>query len=1047
MLVVLLFCLVGGSRLLAQNSSAQQEKPIDSWYHLTAPEAAAGKPIELEGTVLCYDAGWGQLYLHQGASVLYLNPGWFTNQFEVGELVRVNARSGWDGTATILTNGTATVLGRRPLPQAASLKIRDMGQLHGQWIETRGQVRIVETSRERVALQLRDGEGQHCLVYIMRTSTTNDCKHLADTWVTVRGINSSRLESGRLHSAILTAPALDQVIVTRDRSFNRWELEATPISSLLARPPGRWTNDPVRVNGIVTTCQPGSRLAVRDPTGILDAEIMQINPAAPGKRVDVWGFLTLRSNRTFLADAYFELTSPLAASARPTTKPKHQSADLPALTEVRQIRTLSKEAANENLHAEIRGVVTYADPEWRVVFFQDQHDAIFLDIGQADLRPGQWVEVTGQTDCSGYAPQLINCSATILGTTNWPRPIKADLHDAAGGQLDCLWVEMEGIVRRVGREFGRTSLTLSSSKGMFAAVVLDPGEGPPPLEWVDSLVTVRGACGSKLNTRGQLSGITLHVPGRDQITILQPGPANPFEAPSTPIDKIGTFNLDLRTGRRLKVTGIATLVAPGGVLYVQDEAGGIRIQCAELDHVELGQRVEVVGFPLLRGFSPSIEEATLRVMGNGALPPPVRTTADQILATGKHDGAVVELQAEVIQSHSDSAQPKLTLRDGSVMFTAQLAWPGPNRTLPRLTPGSIVRVRGVCAIQATEANEPAGFQVLLPESRSVTLRKAAPWWTPRHTVLLLSGTAIVALSAGLWILMLRRQVRAQTEIIRRNQQELLETSRRAGMAEVATNVLHNVGNILNSVNVSAQLASETIQASSSPLLGRTVDLMEQHQEDLAGFITQHPRGRKLPQFLRTLAGRLAEENTTLARELGSLRKNIEHIKGIVATQQSFARTGGPVEALAPADLLEEALHINSSNLARSDVRVKREYDSQVGEVTVDKHKILQILVNLIRNASQACADSSQPNKEITLSVVRNNGCVRLAVHDNGVGIAPENLTRIFHHGFTTRKDGHGFGLHSGALAAKQMGGHLAAESPGPGCGARFTLELPVTPST
>jgi len=467
-----------------------------------------------------------------------------------------------------------------------------------------------------VALQLRDGEGQHCLVYIMRTSTTNDCKHLADTWVTVRGINSSRLESGRLHSAILTAPALDQVIVTRDRSFNRWELEATPISSLLARPPGRWTNDPVRVNGIVTTCQPGSRLAVRDPTGILDAEIMQINPAAPGKRVDVWGFLTLRSNRTFLADAYFELTSPLAASARPTTKPKHQSADLPALTEVRQIRTLSKEAANENLHAEIRGVVTYADPEWRVVFFQDQHDAIFLDIGQADLRPGQWVEVTGQTDCSGYAPQLINCSATILGTTNWPRPIKADLHDAAGGQLDCLWVEMEGIVRRVGREFGRTSTHTIELEGLFAAVVLTRAS-PPPLEWVDSLVTVRGPAvpNSILEDNSAASPFPCPRarPDHDPAT----WPANPFEAPSTPIDKIGT--LQPRSAHRSPSEGHrhCTPGRPGGVLYVQDEAGGIRIQCAERTTWELasawsGRLSDLAGFRLHRGMPPSASWETAR---------------------------------------------------------------------------------------------------------------------------------------------------------------------------------------------------------------------------------------------------------------------------------------------------------------------------------------------------------------------------------------------------------------------------------------------------
>jgi signal transduction histidine kinase len=161
-------------------------------------------------------------------------------------------------------------------------------------------------------------------------------------------------------------------------------------------------------------------------------------------------------------------------------------------------------------------------------------------------------------------------------------------------------------------------------------------------------------------------------------------------------------------------------------------------------------------------------------------------------------------------------------------------------------------------------------------------------------------------------------------------------------------------------------------------------------------------------------------------------------------QLTLAKVGGLVEPVAPQEILEDALLINSDDLARNRVEVKRHYDPAAGKITADKHKLLQILVNLIGNARNACIESNQSHKEIKLRLERTDGTIRMSVEDNGVGIASENLVRIFSHGFTTRKAGHGFGLHSGALAAKQMGGQLKVESDGLGHGARFILDLPTS---
>ena len=177
-------------------------------------------------------------------------------------------------------------------------------------------------------------------------------------------------------------------------------------------------------------------------------------------------------------------------------------------------------------------------------------------------------------------------------------------------------------------------------------------------------------------------------------------------------------------------------------------------------------------------------------------------------------------------------------------------------------------------------------------------------------------------------------------------------------------------------------------------------------------------------------------------EVGSLASNIMHIKEIVAMQQNYAKTSGVLESLKIADLVEDAICMNNGAMSRHLVKVVRDF-AEVPPILTEKHKVLQILVNLIRNAKYACDDSGRNDKQITMRVANGNDRVKISVMDNGVGIPAENLTRIFSHGFTTRKEGHGFGLHSGALAAREMGGTLTAFSKGPGQGATFTLELPI----
>jgi len=273
--------------------------------------------------------------------------------------------------------------------------------------------------------------------------------------------------------------------------------------------------------------------------------------------------------------------------------------------------------------------------------------------------------------------------------------------------------------------------------------------------------------------------------------------------------------------------------------------------------------------------------------------------------------------------------------------------------------------------------------------------------------------------------------------------QLLDASRRAGMADVATGVLHNVGNVLNSINVSVGLVQKTIRTSPMEKISRTAAMISQHAQDLGSYLTQDPKGRQIPEYLTKVGDHMIQEQSNMLRELEDLVKNIDHIKEIINVQQTIASSGGLREPTDLAALMEQALQVNLVSLEKHQITVTRDY-AKLPPIVVDKHLVLQILVNLISNAKHAMKALLDRPHHLTLGIHQSgtkDGVVRLQVSDNGMGIKLDDRTRIFTQGFTTKEGGHGFGLHTGALSAKVMGGSLTVHSEGEGQGATFTLEL------
>jgi signal transduction histidine kinase len=278
------------------------------------------------------------------------------------------------------------------------------------------------------------------------------------------------------------------------------------------------------------------------------------------------------------------------------------------------------------------------------------------------------------------------------------------------------------------------------------------------------------------------------------------------------------------------------------------------------------------------------------------------------------------------------------------------------------------------------------------------------------------------------------------------QQQLLVASRQAGMAEVATGVLHNVGNVLNSVNVSAGLLTDKIAKSKVASLNKATAMIQENRTKVGEFLTTDPRGKVLPDYLVQLGGMLSAEQDAMAKELSLLTASVDHIKQIIAAQQSFAKNVDTSETFDVAAVFEDAVRLNMMSLERHRIEIVRRF-GRCGAVTADRHRVLQILVNLMSNAKQALDRNTNGTRQIMLSCdeIEENGraMARISVTDTGIGITSDHLPKIFSHGFTTRSDGHGFGLHSAAIAAQQMKGKLAAASDGLGKGATFTLTIPL----
>jgi len=1067
-----------GWMILSAQAQTQSSPAFTNLAQVRALPPMAGTNhahFKIQGVVTYSDPGWRVLYVQNGPAGVFVDhersaedPNYKLVQGQVVEMEGVIE----PGLAHCnLADQHLRVLGEAPMPSALELTgpgaFNDSAE--GLWVRFTGWVANQSTLGNRVAL----GVWVHpdrCVTLVLRGVDNALADSLRGSLIEVTGVLGLKVNSHGQKTG-------DYLLFNRNLSSVR-KLKELPLLAPrdLARPPGSFPADePVRVSGLLGKRLPDGAFTVREEAGSRSVRVECQGP--PGVTtetlVEVFGFLSQRSDGPVLTNAFLRAIVP----DRPTRMlpPVMANKQLQEINQIIQVRSLSPTEAASGYPVRVIGVLTFCDPQHLAHFVQDQTAGIYLDVTRLEsevqnLVAGQKIEVIGFSGPGDYAPVILAQHLRVLEQQSpFPAPRPTTAQTLLTGTEDSQWVSLHGVIRRRLIEPNQTT-TLVISGGDALTKVHIPEVQPQalPSDLVDATIEVRGVCRTVFNERRQLESVELDTPNWEQIRITESAPSNPFDLAVHPISELFQFHAGRSGLHRAHVEGHSLLYQSDGSFFLQDDSGGICVQPTVPAVNPIAKRLEVVGFPAIVGGLPILQDSDVRVMGDAKPRPPTQLTTKSALDQ-VFQATLVQLEGRVIGHFARHRSELLTVEFGSLLIDGILEQAHERARLANIVPGSIVRLTGVYAARLDDDHKVQSFQVLLRSPKDVTILSQPSWWSARHTTWVLGGLGGVLFLSLAWIGLLRKQVQQRTRELReeiderkqaqahlaeeiaerkrmeqqveKTHNELVEASHQAGMAEVAISVLHNVGNVLTSVNISSSLVADKVRHSRVVNLSKAAVMLRAHEADLVAFLAQDPKGKQLPAYLETLAQHLTEEQAQILKELETLRNNIDHIKEIVAMQQSYATRSGLLETLPISDLVEGALQLNQAALQRQQVQVAREF-APVPPVLLDKHKVLQILVNLVTNAGQACAESGKDDKHLTVRVTNGAGSVKVSIIDNGVGIAPENLTRVFNFGFTTRKDGHGFGLHSGALAAKELGGSLRLVSEGLGRGTTATLELP-----
>ncbi len=450
------------------------------------------------------------------------------------------------------------------------------------------------------------------------------------------------------------------------------------------------------------------------------------------------------------------------------------------LRKVGEIRRLTPREAASSLPVRLTGVVTALSGYKDSLFFADDTAGIDVEGAKTPVQPGDLVELTGVTGGGFFAPIVAASEVRVLGHAARPQPRAVALADLLGGAQDSQWIEVTGTIHSAQQAvvYRRPVLTLSLDLGgQSMRVLLQDFTSADEKRLVDATVRLRGVCISDFNEKRQFVGLGLIVSGREDVEVLQAAPADPFALPTTPIRDALRFG---QAQHRVKVAGVATYQLPGHYLYLQEGSDGIRVQSPAKEAVTPGSLVEAVGFPVSGDYAPVLSDGLFRVKGAAAPVQPVTIQAGVVITRPgegefthvDYGDQLVRIEGEVVESRIQGDQQVWILREAGSDFEAYLPVFAANAKTAGLGPGSVLRLTGICTVQADFDRNPVSFGILLRSPEDIEVLRRMSWWSPRHLLALLASLGAVALAGSLWLALLRLRVMQLTRSVLANEQRL-----------------------------------------------------------------------------------------------------------------------------------------------------------------------------------------------------------------------------------------------------------------------------------
>ena len=482
----------------------------------------------------------------------------------------------------------------------------------------------------------------------------------------------------------------------------------------------------------------------------------------------------------------------LAHGQRPGLSVPRPDSDRPlrALTTAHEAHDISLEEAARGYPVRIRGVVTFYDPDidprHAALFVHDSTGSIFIGLPSRPilaLKPGTLVEVTGVSGTGDYAPLILNGHVRTIGNSHVPesapRPTMAELF---GGSMDGQWVEIEGIVHSVRLLPTNANLEVATVGGSITATGRrEAGANYDSL--IDARVQIRGTAVPVFNSGRQMVGSRVLFSSLRDVKVVRLPPADPYGTPAIPIAQLLWFSPGVVLRHRAHIRGRVTLQWPGRMLCIQESPNGLCMESPQLDRVQIGQLVDVVGFPAISDLKPTLENATFRV-AEGDAPLTGAFVSIQQALRGEHDRELVQIEGELIGQDRATGDLTLVLRSGDFVFSAVLPEENGGAGVLPWKEGSLIRVTGICSVRMDPKTTGEGSGSVQPDSVNILLRSlddvvvlhSPSWWTARHTLAVLSLVGVLACASIAWIFVLRGRVEHQTQAIRLSEERLRHLS-------------------------------------------------------------------------------------------------------------------------------------------------------------------------------------------------------------------------------------------------------------------------------